>query len=193
MDEKPLTATQVAKMCFSSREGVINWVQSGKLKAYRTPIGRGHYRILPSDLVKFLKKHSMPIPSELESFGSPRILIADDEPTVVAMIEKGIQRFMPDAITETSHDGFECLIMAGSMKPDIVILDLRMPQIDGIEVCKRLKSAKETAHVKVLIVTGYADNESTARMGREGVDDYIEKPIKLQQLEDKVRALLSSD
>jgi len=193
VDENPLTATQVAKLCFSSREGVINWIQSGKLKAYRTPIGRGHYRILPSDLVDFLKKHKMPIPSALRGVGTKRILIADDEPQVLDMIEKGLRMFLPDATIEKSQDGYECLIKAGALKPDLVILDLKMPHVDGIEVCKRLRSAKETSDVKILVITGYADRNAAIQMGQEGVDEYLSKPLTLADLEQKVKHLLELD
>ena len=190
MDEKPLTATQVAKLCFSSREGVINWIQSGKLKAYRTPIGRGHYRILPSDLVDFLRKHKMPIPSALQKLGAKRVLVADDEVEILKLIGKGLRLFMPDVILETSQDGYECLIKAGAFKPDLVILDLHMPHIDGIEVCKRLRSSKETADVKILVITGHADQEAAIMMGQEGVDEYLTKPLSLADIEGKVKELL---
>lgn len=115
----------------------------------------------------------------------PRILIIEDEPALVASLTYSLRRegFAVDA----ARDGAEGLRLALQSHPDLVILDLMLPGVDGLEVCRRLRAASDTP---VLMLT--ARTEETDRvLGLElGADDYVTKPFSMRELVARVRAIL---
>jgi excisionase family DNA binding protein len=186
--EKLLTTNDVARYCQVSPVTVFRWIKSGELKAYTTP--GGHHRIRQSDFRGFLIRRGMPIDEAFFSGrNSKRILVVDDEPDVLAVIARSLKR---DAYElETAMNGFEAGMKLADFRPDLLILDLMMPRVDGFEVCELVHSIPAYSHVKILIVTGYASEENIARALEAGADDYLEKPLNIHELQQKVEALLS--
>ena len=181
-----LSTGQVAAHCQVSYETVANWIKSGKLKSYTTP-GR-HHRIHLSDFRAFLNEHDMP-PFEEEIAAKQRILVVDDEPNMVRLITNILSTTHKYDL-DTAHDGFEAGIQILKFRPDLVILDLMMPNIDGFKVCKKIKSTPETKHILVLVVTGYATDENLQKAQEYGADYCMAKPIKMDGLIEKVEDLL---
>lgn len=185
---KPLTTTKVAKFCHVSHAAVCNWVKSGKLKAYRTP--GGQYRIEPHVLVEFMKQHGMPIPSELNPRRGKRIVVVDDEPEILDLAKRGLGPAGAGYDVEVAGDGYTAGRLVHSMAPDLVLLDIRMPGIDGISVCRNIKGDPTTAKTRVMIVSAFATDENIRRLRDLGAEDFLEKPFDVTALATKVRGLI---
>jgi len=117
-----------------------------------------------------------------------RVLIADDEPNIVTSLEFLMEQAGMEV--QVARDGQEAIDMAESFRPDLILLDVMMPVLNGYEVCQRLKSDPKLRHVRVLILSAKGRDVEVAK-GRElGADGYITKPFSTRELVSKVRALL---
>ena len=117
-----------------------------------------------------------------------KILIVEDEPDIVTMLEYNLKK---EGFRVTSaSDGQEALRRAEREHPDIIILDLMLPEIDGLEVCKTLKQSSNTADIPIIMLTAKAQ-ETDKIVGLElGADDYITKPFSIRELTARVKAVL---
>jgi DNA-binding response OmpR family regulator len=112
----------------------------------------------------------------------------DDEPSVVEFIESALSEPEEDYLFERAFDGYEAGLKVASFQPNLVILDLVMPRVDGFEVCRRIKTDLQTLGTKVLVVTGYP--EEVERAKECGADDYLVKPLRVEELREKVWNLM---
>ena len=115
----------------------------------------------------------------------PRILVVDDEPQIVDLLRSYLRR---DGFTvEQAVDGEAALAAFGRLRPDLVILDLMLPKVDGREVCRRIRDASLTP----IIMLTARDEETDKLLGLElGADDYITKPFSPREVVARVRAVL---
>ncbi len=153
------------------------------LPSYRTP--GGHRRIRHDDLLAFLRKHDMPTPASLLE-GNFNVLIVDDEPGIVDLLKGFLQRQGGYEIASAS-DGITALIEVGRVKPDLLILDIMIPGVDGVEVCRRIK-ADSTNKTAIIAMSGTADKEK--KVLHAGADAFMLKPIDLDKLHTEARRLL---
>lgn len=180
------TTGKIAAHCQVSAETVINWIKGGKLEAFTT--SGGHRRVHRADFRTFLETYGMP-PLDEDLGARPRILIVDDEPDIVRLITTALTRTGQYELA-TAADGFEAGIAFAKFRPDLVVLDLMMPHIDGFKVCRRIKSQPDTRSTLVLVVTGYAQPANIQRVLDQGADDFMAKPFKPFELAEKVEALV---
>jgi len=119
-----------------------------------------------------------------------RILIVDDEPNIAASLEFLLQRGGYDV--RVAHDGEEALAEARSFRPQLVLLDVMMPKLDGYEVCQRLREGENGAGVKIVMLTARG-REVDAEKGKAiGADLFVTKPFSTRDLVAHVRELLGS-
>jgi CheY-like chemotaxis protein len=113
------------------------------------------------------------------------VLVVDDDEDVRILVRRALSQgghFVEDAC-----GGAEALAKIAKKRPDLIVLDLHMPPPDGMEVLRRLRSAKETASLPVLILTASGDENSTRQSFESGATDYLSKPFSAPQLETRVR------
>ena len=177
-----LTTGDIAAHCHVSYETVANWIRAGKLNSFATP-GR-HRRIKVEDFRIFLRQHDMPPYGEGAAVAT-KLLIVDDEPDIVQLISSYFAK-LSDYEVESASNGFEAGIHVERFKPDLLILDLHMPQVDGFNVCKMIKSNPATSHIGILVLTGYAEGENLKRALQCGADECMSKPFKLGDLKKRV-------
>ncbi len=185
---KNLSTFAIAQMLHVDPGSVANWIDQNLLKAHRTP--GGHRRVAVEDLVAFLREHRMPIPPDLETKPAC-ILIVDDEPSITQFIARAVRAALPEAEVTEAHDGFKAGTIIATLKPDVVLLDLRMPGMDGYEVCRLIKSQEATKQAEVIAMTAYPSPENEQRVLECGARICISKPLDIEQLLKEVRASLA--
>ena len=186
-----LTTGDVCAHCHVSYQTVHDWIKTGKLEAYCTP-GR-HQRIHVIDFREFLRRYDMPaFDGPAPEPGSPRkrVLVVDDDPEVVKVICQALGRTGLYELA-SAPNGFNAGLEVSRFRPDLLLLDLMMPYIDGFEVCRTVKSDPDTKHMLVLVVTGFAQEEFIRQALECGADGWLAKPFKMAQLTQSVEALLS--
>ena len=117
-----------------------------------------------------------------------RILVADDTPANVRMLETRLTRDGYDVVV--ARDGEEALAVGARAQPDLILLDIMMPKIDGIEVCRRLKSDAAFPFTPIIMVTALADAKDVVAGFEPGGDDYLTKPVDAPALSARVRSML---
>jgi excisionase family DNA binding protein len=178
--DKVFTTFQAADYCQVSPFTIRNWVESGVLPGYKTP--GGHRRILKRNLDEFLKKHGMPGPEEQARPAKKRVLVVDDDKSVNDFVSKVIAQIDKEAEIAVAMDGFEAGAKVISFKPDVVILDLRMPGLDGFQVCEKIKNDPAAAGATVIGITGYYSQEYESRFISCGGSRLLKKPLDVETL-----------
>jgi signal transduction histidine kinase len=118
-----------------------------------------------------------------------KILIVDDAEDTVELLKK---RFRTEGYdTDEAYNGEEALLKVPEYEPDLIILDVMMPKIDGYEVCQRLKADEETKYIPILMLTAKGEVEHKVKGLDIGADDYMAKPFEYKELSARVRSLLS--
>ena len=182
-----LSTFAIAEMLHVDPGSVANWIDQGLLKAHRTP--GGHRRVVIDHLIEFLREHKMPVPPELGT--TPiRILVVDDEEAVAKLIARAMRAQYPAYEIVEANDGFRAGATIATLRPDVVILDLRMPGMDGYEVCRMIKSQEATRHAEVIAMTAYPSSESEKRIKECGARVCLAKPLDLDQLMKEVELSL---
>lgn len=110
----------------------------------------------------------------------PRVLIVDDEPNIVLSLQFLLSREGYEI--DVARDGESALELAARNPPDVVVLDLMLPGLDGYEVCRRLRASPATAAAKIVVVTARAREAERVRGLEEGADAYVTKPFSTREL-----------
>jgi excisionase family DNA binding protein len=184
-----LSTLDIARLVGVAVGSVANWIDDNRLKAGRTP--GGHRRVLIKDLIQFLRQQNLPIPSEL--IPSPKILVVDDEASIADWVAQEIQHQLPGCEVLQANDGFSAGEIVGTMKPDVVILDIRMPKLDGFEVCKRIKSKESTKDIVVIAMTATRTPKVEKRILDCGAKVCLTKPLDAKLLIQELSAALNRD
>lgn len=117
----------------------------------------------------------------------PKLLIVDDHPINIQMLH---QAFSADHNVYMATNGKQALDVCLKQKPDLILLDIEMPDISGYEVCAQLKALTETKDIPVIFVTAHIDEETETRCFNEGGVDFISKPINRNTVRARVRTHL---
>ena len=177
--QKPLSTRQVAQYCQVNFKTVLKWIEEGRLKAYKLP-DSGVNKIQVADLLDFFKRFDFPVPAELKAGGIPRILIVDDESDAVDTLRRLLRA--SDFEIDEAHDGFEAGRKVESFRPDIILLDLKMPGMSGYDVLREIKQNENTRHIRIIILSGYVDAGQNGLLIKAGAEGILEKPIDRAKL-----------
>jgi excisionase family DNA binding protein len=182
-----LTTGEVASRCQVSVGTVKNWIEAGRLEAFRTP-GR-HFRIRASELRRFQAAYGF----GTETDEAPRILVVDDQQDFVELALDALKDLLPSVRVEGACGGYDALLKIGSFQPHLLVLDLRMPGLDGFEVCRRVKEAPETKATKIVAMTGFEDDQAEQLALTCGADAFLTKRAGLAALGRQIVSLLEAD
>ncbi|MBI5535079.1 MAG: response regulator [Deltaproteobacteria bacterium] len=178
------TASDVARFCQVDLKTIHNWADKGEIRHFRTP-GR-HLRFRRLDVLDFLRKYGYPIPEVLR-LGKPKVVAVDDDPNVLAALRRVLSRRFD---LTTFQDPFDALVAVGNLQPDALILDIKMPGLDGLRLLERLKGIEATAHIRALVYSSHEDQRKSAL--EAGAYDFIPKG-EVSELRDALERLMGLD
>lgn len=112
------------------------------------------------------------------------VLAVDDDPKMRDLLRTALRSETVEVLT--AHNGYEALDLTRRLLPDVILLDLHMPQLDGLKTLARLRDASTTRHVPVIMLSADRSAETVSHSYAAGADDYLAKPFALKTLEDKV-------
>ena len=181
--EKTYTTFQIAEMCGVRPTTIISWVKQKRIPAFVTP--GGHRRVRHDDLMAFLRKHKIPMPAALTS-GTFSVLVVENEDDLSQSIQASLSAQNGYKVS-AARDGISALLAVGRDRPDLMILDIRIPGVDGLEVCRQIKSDPKS-HTAVIAIGGPSDGAETATAA--GADAFLPRPVDLEVLLSQVKKLL---
>lgn len=173
---KFMKTSEAADYLGVSRSSITNWVRQDVLKAASTP--GGHYLFSQEQLSDFADERGMVISETVHTEGSFRILAIDDDKEFREFVSEALEVYSGYELKE-AEDGMQGALLVGTWRPDLVIVDLRMPNMNGVEFCRLLKKDKSTDSVKIIISSAYLSPEVRAEVTKLGVDAVLEKPVRL--------------
>ena len=180
------TTGEAAKICNVSQQTIIRCFDSGQLKGFRVPGSR--FRRIPRDvLYRFMKDNGIPTDA-LES-GRRKALIVDDDEELVELIR---DVFDADGRFDVrvANNGFDAGMMVKEYKPDIIVLDVMLPDINGKEVCQRVRSDSTLDDVRIICISGMGEADKIDDLKEAGADDFMQKPFEVDSLFARVCELL---
>lgn len=177
--KQSFSTSEVAKYCHVTADTIRKWAEAGRIHVFKTP--GGHRRIRRDDLVRFLRENNIPIHEELDNSGF-KILVVDDEKAVISVIRRFLERAQTPFQIEIALDGFDAGQQVATFRPNIIFLDLRLPGLDGFEVCRRIKANPETAGTHIIAMTGYYDSNVAQRVIELGAAMLLQKPFSPDDL-----------
>lgn len=180
------TTGEAAKICKVSQQTIIRCFDNGTLKGFRVPGSR--FRRIPRDqLFSFMKDNG--IPTDALEDGKKKLLIVDDDQDLVELMSDAFERDGRFEI-RTANNGFAAGMGVKEFRPDIVVLDVMLPDINGKEVCQRVRSDKTLDSVKIICISGMIEAEKVGDLRAAGADDFLQKPFTVDRLIDRVCDLL---
>jgi excisionase family DNA binding protein len=181
------TTFEISQICGVNPTTIQNWVKAKKLKAFQTP--GGHRRIRREDLISFMKEFGMPLPAELMK-DLPTVMIVDDEIDISEMLEALMKSDDGGVQVIKAQSGVEALLMIGESKPDLLILDIMMPGMNGYEVCQKLKASSNTQNIRIVAISGDHNPAVRDRILSAGADLFFTKPLEIVGFRERCLQLL---
>ena len=178
------TPNDVGSLLGVHHNTIKNWIKSKQVVAFQT-VG-GHYRVPRREVVRLIKNRGLPVPDELQGPMGLVYVVDDDEL---------IRTAMDDAMSEdyevyTFSNGFEALMQIGRLKPDLLVLDIYMPGIDGFAMVRKLRQDDKLSNLKVLGMSGKVVSAEEAK--KAGFDEFYEKKEGLKIIVDAVKGYLGT-
>lgn len=172
-----LTTAQVARLLMVSPASVRLWITKGWINAQVTP--GGHRRILRRDVEHFARERGLHLADDAEAL---RILIIDDDEQFTGYLVEVLSQLGDSVEVAVAHSGFEAGYRAREFNPEVILLDLMMPTIDGFDVCRMLKQDPGTSHIKIIAMTGFHTEENERRILELGAAHCLPKPFEVEAL-----------
>jgi excisionase family DNA binding protein len=183
------TTGEAAKICKVSQQTIIRCFDNGQLKGFRVPGSR--FRRIPREaLYKFMKENGIPTDA-LES-GKRKVLLVDDDAELVELMNKVLDedgRFEVRIAT----NGFDAGMMVKEYRPDLIVLDVMLPDINGKEVCHRVRGDNTLEDVRILCISGMIEEDKIQELKLSGADDFLNKPFDIDELIDRMCGLLDME
>ena len=175
------TTGEAAKICKVSQQTIIRCFDNGSLKGFRVPGSR--FRRIPRDqLYEFMKENGIPTDA-LES-GKRKLLLVDDDEELVELM---VDAFSRDGRFEirSANNGFGAGMAVKEFRPDLVVLDVMLPDINGKEVCQRVRNDPAMKSVKIICISGMVEQDKIQDLLAAGANDFMNKPFSVETLVEK--------
>jgi len=180
------TTGEAAEICRVSQQTIIRCFDSGRLDGFRVP-GSRFRRIPRQSLVKFMRDNKIPLDA-IES-GKKKILIVDDDVEIVELLVDVLERDGRFE-TKTASSGYEAGLVTEKFRPELILLDYMLPDVNGNIVCQTIKRNPEFENVKIIIVSGVVKQDEISQLLKSGAEDFIRKPFDIAELTSKITTTL---
>ncbi len=181
------TTGEAAEICKVSQQTIIRCFDSGRLKGFRVPGSR--FRRIPREaLIAFMKDNNIP-PDALDN-GKLKILVVDDDPEIVELFVDVLERDGRFEV-KTANTGYDAGMLTQEFRPDLIILDYMLPDVNGNIVCQRIRSNAEFERTKIIIVSGVVNQDEINDLLKAGADDFVKKPFNIEKLIERIGDLLA--
>jgi excisionase family DNA binding protein len=187
-DKQVFTTGEAAEVCKVSQQTIIRCFDSGRLQGFRVP-GSRFRRIPRSELIRFMRANEIPA-DVLDGADKKRVLIVDDDPAIIELLQDALGRDERFDV-KTASTGYDAGLLTQSFKPHIVLLDYMLPDINGNVVCERIRANNELADARIIIVSGVVNQNEIDSLTRNGADDFIKKPFRIDELIERMTDLLN--
>ncbi len=180
------TTGEAAEVCKVSQQTIIRCFDSGRLRGFRVP-GSRFRRIPREELIRFMRENN--IPTDLLEGGKHRVLVVDDDQQIVDLFVDVLSR---DGRFEvrTATTGYDAGVLTEQFKPDLIILDYMLPDINGNVVCRTIRQKPELAKTRIVIVSGAVNQDEVEGLRKAGADDFVKKPFNIEKLVQRIVELL---
>ena len=177
---KYLSPAEFAQRLNVATVTVRKWAQKGMLNPVRTP--GGHRRYTEDELEHFARKYDIPLNAANPPV-SCKLLIVDNDDQFRRYLQVRIESIYGESIyTDQAIDGFDAGKKIHSCNPDVILLDLLMPGINGFEICRSIKSDKHTRHIRIIAMTGFHNDHNVDQILSAGAETCLAKPIDVKKL-----------
>ena len=186
------TTGEAAEVCNISQQTIIRCFDSGRLDGFRIPGSR--FRRIPRDnLIKFMKDNGIPLDNlNSEKNGKVKVLIVDDDVEIVELMVDVLSRDGRFDI-QTAGSGYEAGLKTEQFRPDVIILDYMLPDVNGNIVCKTIKSNPNFESIRIIIVSGVANPEEVQELLDAGAIEFIKKPFNISDLVDRILQVVDKE
>ena len=180
------TTGEAADICRVSQQTIIRCFDSGRLKGFRVP-GSKFRRIPRASLIRFMRDNDIPL-DNLDS-GKRKVLIVDDDAEIGELISDILAREGGFEI-RTASSGYEAGMITQQFRPDLILLDYMLPDVNGNVVCQTIRKNPEFENTRIIIISGVIKQDEIDQLLRAGAQEFLKKPFNISDLLDKVNAAL---
>ncbi len=180
------TTGEAAEVCKVSQQTIIRCYDAGRLQGFRVP-GSKFRRIPRQNLIKFMKENNIPL--ETLDSGKRKVLIVDDDLEIVELIADVLVRDGRFEV-KTASSGYDAGIATQQFRPELILLDYMLPDVNGNVVCQTIRKNPEFENIKIIIVSGVVKRDEIDHLLRSGAEDFIKKPFNIDELVDKITEVL---
>ena len=180
------TTGEAAEICKVSQQTIIRCFDCGRLEGFRVP-GSKFRRIPRANLIKFMKENGIPL-DRLES-GKKKVLIVDDDAEIVELMADVLVRDGRFEV-KTASTGYDAGIATQQFRPNLILLDYMLPDVNGNVVCQTIRKNPEFENIKIIIVSGVIKQDEIDQLLKSGAEAFIKKPFNIAELTDKIAAVL---
>ena len=172
------TTGEAAEVCRVSQQTIIRCFDAGRLEGFRVP-GSRFRRIPRQSLIKFMKDNNIPLDA-IES-GKRKVLIVDDDAEIVELLVDVLERDGRFE-TKTASSGYEAGIATEQFRPELVLLDYMLPDVNGNVVCQTIRKNPNFENIRIIIVSGVVKQDEISQLLKSGADDFIHTPFSAELL-----------
>jgi excisionase family DNA binding protein len=176
------TTGEAAKICKVSQQTIIRCFDAGLLKGCRVPGSR--FRRIPRDQI-YAFMQSNGIPTDALESGKRKVLIVDDDQELAELITDFLSRDGRFDL-RTVNNGFDAGMMVKDYRPDLIVLDVMLPDINGKDVCLRVRSDKTMKDVKIVCISGMIEDDKIGELKLAGANDFLRKPFEVETLVQRI-------
>jgi len=180
------TTGEAAEICKVSQQTIIRCFDAGRVKGFRIP-GSKFRRIPRQNLIRFMRENNIPL-DNLDS-GKKKVLIVDDDAEIVELIADVLVRDGRFEV-KTAASGYDAGVLTQQFRPDLILLDYMLPDVNGSVVCRTIRKNPEFENIKIIIVSGVIKQDEIDHLLKSGAEDFIKKPFNIAGLTDKISAVL---